>query len=54
MKIYFKCSYVEYKRPDVFMVTGKGSLSVEPTIATVNFAIEIINELAEIALNTAN
>ena len=45
---------MEYRRPEVFYVTGTGSLSVEPTIVTVNFAIEIVNELAEFALNTAN
>ncbi|CAD8197519.1 unnamed protein product [Paramecium octaurelia] len=49
-----ECTLVEYRRPDVFYSQGTGSLSVEPTIATVNFAIEIINELAEVALNTAN
>ncbi|CAD8170079.1 unnamed protein product [Paramecium pentaurelia] len=49
-----ECTYVEYKRPEIFYVTGTGSLSVEPTIASVNFAIEIQNELAEVALNTAN
>ncbi|CAD8086376.1 unnamed protein product [Paramecium primaurelia] len=49
-----ECSEVEHRRPDVFYVTGTGSLSVEPTIVTVNFAIEILNEFAEIALNTAN
>ncbi|CAD8107108.1 unnamed protein product [Paramecium sonneborni] len=50
----FECSDIEYRRPDVFQVTGTGSLSVEPTIATIHYAIEIQNELAELALNTAN
>ncbi|CAD8178576.1 unnamed protein product [Paramecium octaurelia] len=50
----FECSEVEHRRPDVFYVTGTGSLSVEPTIVTVHFAIEILNQLAEQALNKAN
>ncbi|CAD8100610.1 unnamed protein product [Paramecium sonneborni] len=49
-----ECSYVEYRRPEVFQVTGTGSLSVEPTIATIHFGIEIQDQLAEVALNTAN
>ncbi|CAK87174.1 unnamed protein product (macronuclear) [Paramecium tetraurelia] len=50
----FECSEVEHRRPDVFYVTGTGSLSVEPTIVTVHFAIEIQNQMAEQALNKAN